>query len=62
MAKYIGPVVRLNRAEGINLGLKGRRDTDDKHTKRLDKRPDSMVPAANARCPTMAFSFAKSRN
>ncbi len=39
MAKYIGPVVRLNRAEGINLGLKGRRDTDDKHTKRLEKRP-----------------------
>lgn len=39
MAKYIGPVVRLNRAEGINLGLKGRRDTDDKHTKRLEKKP-----------------------
>ena len=39
MAKYIGPVVRLNRAEGINLGLKGRRDTDDKYTKRLDKKP-----------------------
>lgn len=39
MAKYIGPVVRLHRAEGINLGLKGRRDTDDKHTKRLDKKP-----------------------
>ena len=39
MAKYIGPVIRLHRAEGINLGLKGRRDTDDKYAKRLDKKP-----------------------
>lgn len=39
MAKYIGPAVRLHRAEGINLGLKGRRDTDDKYTKRLEKKP-----------------------
>ncbi len=39
MGKYIGPVVRLHRAEGVNLGLKGRRDTDDKYTKRLEKKP-----------------------
>ena len=39
MARYTGPVIRLHRAEGMNLGLKGRRDTDDKYTKRLEKKP-----------------------
>ncbi len=39
MARYCGPVIRLHRREGINLGLKGRRTTDEKHDKRLGKPP-----------------------
>ncbi|MBN1688881.1 MAG: 30S ribosomal protein S4 [Candidatus Omnitrophica bacterium] len=39
MARYTGPVCRLSRREGVNLFLKGRRSTDEKHRKRLDKQP-----------------------
>ncbi len=39
MAKYIGPVIRLHRREGIHLGLKGRRSTDEKYDKRLSQPP-----------------------
>lgn len=39
MGRYRGPVVRLHRREGVNLGLKGRRTTDEKHDKRLSKPP-----------------------
>ena len=39
MGKYSGPVIRLNRREGINLGLKGRRATDEKYDKRLSQPP-----------------------
>ena len=39
MGRYRGPVIRLHRREGINLGLKGRRTTDEKHDKRLSKPP-----------------------
>jgi len=39
MGRYRGPVIRLHRREGINLGLKGRRLTDEKHDKRLSKVP-----------------------
>ena len=39
MGRYRGPVIRLHRREGINLGLKGRRTTDEKHDKRLGKPP-----------------------
>ncbi len=39
MSRYRGPVIRLHRREGINLGLKGRRTTDEKHDKRLSKAP-----------------------
>lgn len=39
MGRYRGPVIRLHRREGVNLGLKGRRITDEKHDKRLGKPP-----------------------
>ncbi len=39
MARYTGPVIRLHRREGINLGLKGRRATDEKHDRRLTQFP-----------------------
>ena len=39
MGRYSGPVVRLHRREGVNLGLKGRRTTDEKHDKRLTQPP-----------------------
>lgn len=39
MGRYRGPVIRLHRREGINLGLKGRRTSDEKHDKRLSKPP-----------------------
>lgn len=57
MAKYIGPVVRLNRAEGINLGLKGRRDTDDKHTKRLEKKPGQHGAARQRKMSDFGVQF-----
>ena len=38
MGKYSGPVIRLNRREGINLGLKGRR-VSEKQDKRLTQPP-----------------------
>ncbi|HOW87973.1 MAG TPA: 30S ribosomal protein S4 [Candidatus Omnitrophota bacterium] len=39
MGRYRGPVIRLHRREGVNLGLKGRRVTDEKYDKRLGKPP-----------------------
>jgi len=39
MGRYRGPVIRLHRREGVNLGLKGRRTTDEKYDKRLGKPP-----------------------
>lgn len=39
MGRYRGPIIRLHRREGINLGLKGRRATDEKHDKRLTQPP-----------------------
>jgi small subunit ribosomal protein S4 len=39
MGRYRGPVIRLHRREGVNLGLKGRRTTDEKYDKRLAKAP-----------------------
>lgn len=39
MGRYTGPVLRLQRREGINLGLKGRRATDEKLEKRLAQAP-----------------------
>ena len=39
MGKYVGPVVRLHRREGVNLGLKGRRATDEKYDKRMTQPP-----------------------
>ena len=39
MGRYTGPVIRLNRREGVNLGLKGRRATDEKYDKRLAQPP-----------------------
>ena len=39
MGRYTGPVVRLSRREGINLGLKGRRVTDEKYDKRMSQPP-----------------------
>ena len=39
MGRYRGPVIKLHRREGINLGLKGRRATDEKHDKRLTQPP-----------------------
>ncbi len=39
MGRYRGPVIRLHRREGVNLGLKGRRLTDEKYDRRLSKPP-----------------------
>jgi len=39
MARYSGPVVRLSRRAGMDLYLKGRRSTDEKYQKRLNKPP-----------------------
>ena len=39
MGKYTGPVIRLSRREGINLGLKGRRTTDERYDKRMTQPP-----------------------
>ncbi len=39
MARYTGPALRLHRREGVNLGLKGRRSTDEKYDKRLTQAP-----------------------
>ena len=39
MGRYSGPVIRLHRREGVNLGLKGRRATDEKYDKRLTQVP-----------------------
>ncbi|HPW65049.1 MAG TPA: 30S ribosomal protein S4 [Candidatus Omnitrophota bacterium] len=39
MGRYRGPVIKLHRREGVNLGLKGRRATDEKHNKRLTNPP-----------------------
>ncbi len=39
MGRYLGPVVRLSRREGVNLGLKGTRRNDDKVKERLSKAP-----------------------
>ena len=39
MGRYRGPVIKLHRREGTNLGLKGRRVTDEKHDKRLTQPP-----------------------
>ena len=39
MGRYSGPVIRLHRREAVNLGLKGRRATDEKHDKRLTQPP-----------------------
>jgi len=39
MAKYIGPVNRLSRREGVNLLLKSGRRSDDKFRERLEQPP-----------------------
>ena len=39
MARYTGPVIRLHRREASNLGLKGRRSTDEKYDKRISQPP-----------------------
>ena len=39
MGRYTGPVIRLNRREGVNLALKGRRSTDEKYEKRIGQPP-----------------------
>ncbi len=39
MGRYLGPVVRLSRREGVNLMLKGSRRSDDKVAKRLAQPP-----------------------
>ena len=39
MGRYTGPVIRLHRREGVNLGLKGRRSTDEKYDKRISQFP-----------------------
>ncbi len=39
MARYTGPVLRLHRRDGVDLGLKGRRATDEKYEKRLSQTP-----------------------
>ena len=39
MGRYTGPVIRLSRREGVNLGLKGRRATDEKYDKRMSQPP-----------------------
>jgi small subunit ribosomal protein S4 len=39
MGRYTGPVVRLSRREGVNLGLKGRRASDEKYDKRMTQPP-----------------------
>jgi small subunit ribosomal protein S4 len=39
MGRYTGPVIKLHRREGVNLGLKGRRATDEKYDKRLSQVP-----------------------
>ena len=39
MGRYTGPVIRLHRREGVNLGLKGRRATDERYDKRLTQTP-----------------------
>lgn len=39
MGRYRGPALRLHRREGVNLGLKGRRATDEKYDKRLTQQP-----------------------
>ncbi|PIQ85874.1 MAG: 30S ribosomal protein S4 [Candidatus Omnitrophica bacterium CG11_big_fil_rev_8_21_14_0_20_45_26] len=39
MGRYTGPVIRLHRREGTNLGLKGRRATDEKYDERLTQPP-----------------------
>jgi small subunit ribosomal protein S4 len=39
MARYTGPAIRQHRREGVNLGLKGRRATDEKHDRRLTQPP-----------------------
>jgi small subunit ribosomal protein S4 len=39
MGRYLGPVIKLHRREGVNLTLKGRRSTDEKYDKRLTQPP-----------------------
>ncbi len=39
MARYTGPSLKLHRREGVNLGLKGRRATDEKYDKRMTQPP-----------------------
>ncbi len=39
MGRYTGPALRLHRREGVNLGLKGRRATDEKVDKRISQVP-----------------------
>lgn len=39
MGRYLGPVIKLHRREGINLSLKGRRATDEKYDRRLTQPP-----------------------
>lgn len=39
MGRYTGPVIRLSRREGINLGLKGRRPASERLEKRLAQPP-----------------------
>lgn len=39
MGRYTGPAVRLSRREGVNLGIKGSRRSDDKVAKRLTQPP-----------------------
>ncbi len=60
MGRYRGPVIRLHRREGVNLGLKGRRTTDEKYDKRSANRPDSTA-LPDRRFPTTVCSCAKSR-
>jgi small subunit ribosomal protein S4 len=39
MGRYTGPVIRLSRREGVNLGLKGRRALTERQEKRLTQPP-----------------------
>ncbi len=39
MARYTGPVIRLHRRAGVNLGLRGRRASDEKYDRRIDQAP-----------------------
>ena len=62
MARYIGPVCRLCRREGMKLFLKGERCHTEKCA--IEKRnfpPDSMARIARRRSSATACNFARSR-